>query len=647
MNHEINSPLRVLTALILSAALFLGLMPMGMAASVVGFTDVSAGDWYYDSVAFVVGRGLFQGTSSTQFSPHVTATRGMFITVLGRYAGVNEAMWRTGTIVIDGAELRVGADPSSAVLAVMARGGSVTILAKENGWYRVKSGSDTGYVLAEYLKPDHHAFSDIGYDQYYAGYAIWAYENGIITGDGGPDKFSPLGYVTREQVCTVLGRFAIARGIQLAQTMKPVSFSDDSTISAWAKENVYAMQRCGVVNGKDGGKFDPHAFTTRAELAVMLHRFDAASNGFTVVVTPDPGATTVPSPTAVPEATPSAAPSSTPDPGEELTTPSPTPTADQLPPDTPVQLIDTPITTKASVIRVGIMIDTGSMQNSVKTATLTNLSGGGFEFGSMSDRHFVSAGVSTAENTISVSFDGSAFTVTDTAGGNVYTSTGTFAIHPTGGRVITSVGNYSYYGDFEIRQAAYTTGNVAVINYVSVEDYVKGVLPYEFGNYWPTEALKAAAIAVRTYIMSYNWNTFSSYGADVVSGTGTQIYWGKGQGGGTYCADSDAAADATAGIYLTYNGQFCVTAYSSCNGGRIKSSSEAGWGKVDYLVGKDDPYDKEAIKYLGDSYQTWVDASHHVGMSANGSRVMAVEYGKDYRSILGFYFPGTTLQRGA
>ncbi len=644
MIRKTTVSLRVLIALLLAAALLLGAAPAGMAASAGGFTDVSSGDWFYSSVEFVVERGLFQGTSATQFSPNTTTTRGMFITVLGRYAGVSEAAWRSGTVTGSGVNLRSAASTGSTVLTVLAKGTSVTILSKANGWYKVRTGSNTGYVSADYLQPDHHVFSDVGYDQYYAGYAIWAYENGIISGDGSPDRFSPDGYVTREQVCTILGRFASVRGIRLSQSVGAVTFTDDGSISSWARENVYAMQRSGVVNGRDAGAFEPASSATRAEVAVMLQRFDAAGGG------PGSGATRpestpepTPAPTATPETTPTAAPEGTPAPGDGTMTPP----EGEMPPDTPVQLIDTPITTKASVVRVGIMIDTGSSQNSVKTATLTNLSGSGFAFGAMSDRQFVSAGVTTADSTVSVTSDGSSFTVKDSAGNVVYTSSGTFAVHPSGGHVVTSAGKYSYYGDFEMRQAAYTPGNVAVINYVGVEDYVKGVLPYEFGNYWPTEALKAAAIAVRTYIMGYNWNTYSSYGADVISGTGTQVYWGKGQGGGTYCADSDAAADATAGIYLTYNGQFCVTAYSSCNGGRIKSSAEAGWGKVDYLVSKDDPYDKQAVKYLGDNYQTWVNASHHVGMSANGSRVMAVEYGKDYKCILGFYFPGTTLQRGA
>lgn len=54
------------------------------------FTDVSEGDWYYDAVAYVWQEGLFQGMDETTFAPNLAMTRAMFVTVLGRMAGVEE-----------------------------------------------------------------------------------------------------------------------------------------------------------------------------------------------------------------------------------------------------------------------------------------------------------------------------------------------------------------------------------------------------------------------------------------------------------------------------------------------------------------------------------------------------------------------------
>ena len=58
------------------------------AASVSDFNDVSQNDWFYSSVDFVTQNGMFNGTAANTFSPASTMTRGMFVTVLGRYGGV-------------------------------------------------------------------------------------------------------------------------------------------------------------------------------------------------------------------------------------------------------------------------------------------------------------------------------------------------------------------------------------------------------------------------------------------------------------------------------------------------------------------------------------------------------------------------------
>lgn len=62
-------------------------------ASEKTFMDVSTTDWYYSAVEYVVTKELFSGTSSTTFSPNAPMTRGMFVTVLGRQAGINASSY--------------------------------------------------------------------------------------------------------------------------------------------------------------------------------------------------------------------------------------------------------------------------------------------------------------------------------------------------------------------------------------------------------------------------------------------------------------------------------------------------------------------------------------------------------------------------
>lgn len=58
---------------------------------------------------------------------------------------------------------------------------------------------------------------------------------------------------------------------------------------------------------------------------------------------------------------------------------------------------------------------------------------------------------------------------------------------------------YKWYGDFVYRRAS--NGSITVINYVGVEDYVKGVLPYEIDPDWPAEAQKAQAVCARSFAL--------------------------------------------------------------------------------------------------------------------------------------------------
>ena len=634
---------RALRTLAVAAALLcaMALAPLtgARAASAGDFGDVSSGAWYYDAVDFVAKKGLFSGTSPTEFSPKVNMTRGMFITVLGRYVGVDDASWRAGTVTGNDVNLRKGAGTSTDVIGSLDKGDTVTILSKSKNWYQVKAGSKTGYVSADYLKPKYHVFSDVSYDSYYAGYAIWAFEKGIVSGDGSESVFSPNKSVTREQVCTFLNRFADVFGISLADKTGQTAFLDDGSISGWAKDSVYAMQRYGVVEGDKQGDFMPRDPANRAQAAAMFQRFDAACGGYA-----PPKATEKPKETEKPSAT------------EKPKEDAPKPEEGK---DTPVSVLDKKVDIQSDTIRVGVLANNKSMDSTVKKVTLKNVKGSGFEYGSMDgSRRFTAAG-SVADSSVTITISGKEFTVT--AGGEtVYTASGKVAIHPVGAdKPITCVDNndgnsgndYRYYGSFEMVPAYDKAGYIAVVNYVDIEDYVKGVLPYEFVNSWPAEALKAAAVSARSYVMSYDWSIYSKYGYDIVSGAGTQLYRGRAiTYKESYFTATDAAVDATAGQYLTYKGKICIGAFSSCNGGKTCSAKEVYGIDYPYLVSKTDPYEQAAKKdftVAGGNYEQTVKASHKVGLSAWGAYAMDKYYNKDYKTILGFYYVGTALQYGA
>lgn len=118
------------------------------------FTDVPADDYYYKYVQYVNENGIFNGTSATTFEPDTPMTRAMFVTILGRTAGIE-------------------ADMSA-----------------------------------------HSRFSDVPDSQWYTPYVGWADENGIVNGYS--DKvFAPDDMVTEEQALVIVRRFCDVMGIVL------------------------------------------------------------------------------------------------------------------------------------------------------------------------------------------------------------------------------------------------------------------------------------------------------------------------------------------------------------------------------------------------------------------------------------------------
>ena len=162
-----------------------------------------------------------------------------------------------------------------------------------------------------------------------------------------------------------------------------------------------------------------------------------------------------------------------------------------------------------------------------------------------------------------------------------------------------TLGKACYPGSILFRN---TNGKLDAINSVDVEDYLRGVVPYEIGKLDSSriEALKAQAVAARTYAYKH-FNSRESVGFDVYADTKDQVY--KGLESATPL--TDAAVKATAGVVMTYGGDFIIAYYHSTCGGITETL--ATWNRADLPYLKSVPDRRPNGKPWCDesSYTTW------------------------------------------
>lgn len=129
-------------------------------------------------------------------------------------------------------------------------------------------------------------------------------------------------------------------------------------------------------------------------------------------------------------------------------------------------------------------------------------------------------------------------------------------------------------------RSASAGGQRDVVNIVSLETYLRGVVPEEMPALWEAEAVKSQAVAARSYAAYERANTNRGH-FDVYDTTQSQVY----EGAGAEVPQSDAAIAATRGEIRTYGGKPAFTQFSSSNGGWTVKGSQP------YLVARADPYD--------------------------------------------------------
>ena len=161
------------------------------------FTDVKPSDWYYSAVRYARANNFFNGITATTFGPNGTLTRGMFVTVLGRMAGVDTADY-----------------------------------------------------------PGDSGFGDVKNSSYCAPYVQWAAKYGITSGAGN-GLFLPDATVTRQQMAAFLVRYFDAFQVNYDTGENVTTLPDDlDKVAPYARDAVTKLWKQGLLNG-NGVSFDP------------------------------------------------------------------------------------------------------------------------------------------------------------------------------------------------------------------------------------------------------------------------------------------------------------------------------------------------------------------------------------------------------
>lgn len=174
------------------------------------FTDVNDNDWFSDVVRYVYDKGLMTGTSDREFSPNLTTTRGMIVSILNRL---------------------------------------------EDGPTAEAAG-----------------FTDVAAGDWYADAVNWAASEGIVAGYE-DQTFRPNDPITREQLAAMLMNYAAWKGEDVSARADLSSYNDAASVSSWAVETVQWAVAEGLISGMPGNLLEPQGSATRAQVAAILQRF--------------------------------------------------------------------------------------------------------------------------------------------------------------------------------------------------------------------------------------------------------------------------------------------------------------------------------------------------------------------------------------
>ena len=175
------------------------------------FTDVKEGDWFHDAVQYAYENGLMDGVGDGQFAPNATTNRAMVVTILYRLAD----------------EPAVSGDV---------------------------------------------AFTDVESGLWYSNAVLWAAQKGIVNGVS-ETEFAPSGDLTREQLATILYRYAQDQGYDVSAQADLSGFPDAGDIQSYATQALSWAVAEGLLQGFEDDSLQPGGTATRAQIATILMRF--------------------------------------------------------------------------------------------------------------------------------------------------------------------------------------------------------------------------------------------------------------------------------------------------------------------------------------------------------------------------------------
>lgn len=207
-----------LAAILLAIVTVLGVVPMSAMAAAPTFTDVPSNAWFYEPVMYMAGNNptgtaYMSGTGNNKFSPNQTTTRAMFVTVLGRIAGIDKTQYE----------------------------GTCTFRDVKKDW----------------AEP----------------YIAWASQNNIVSGIG-DNKFGPNNYVTREQSAVILYNYLLNNNYTLTVNDSFLNNAPNkNNVSSWAVSAMKWATSAALMRGDNNGALRPRYSATRAEIATIFKRF--------------------------------------------------------------------------------------------------------------------------------------------------------------------------------------------------------------------------------------------------------------------------------------------------------------------------------------------------------------------------------------
>jgi stage II sporulation protein D len=174
------------------------------------------------------------------------------------------------------------------------------------------------------------------------------------------------------------------------------------------------------------------------------------------------------------------------------------------------------------------------------------------------------------------------------------------------------IGKGSYRGALEVRPST-VPGRLNAINAVDIESYLRGVVAEESPSSWPIEALKAQAVAARSYALTTG---VGGNGFDAYDDTRSQVYGGI----AAETARTDQAVMGTANQVVLYGGQVAETFFMSTSGGHTENNENSFLGGTPepYLRGVSDPNEAAA----GSPYHRWTRKFSRSSMQAELSGIV-------------------------